>query len=226
MNNFSSNEQPKKNPFQVTSSEFELDFETDYEAFEEDAKGGEFHLNDYDINLLRDGAYKNLDNEVFKLEYKISRIEEKLKLIDSQLKSMNALGETERAQNLLIKRRQYENELNKLTNTYKTQSLPTSLSGGIISFLINIPQFISNATNKILKQFGVKLPDKLFNANSNFKEALIALECINKNVDELISVRSPYGESEERYSRLLKYLNKANHIQAQISAVTKSKSSK
>ena len=35
-------------------------------------------LNDYDYNILREDAYKDVSDELFKLEYKISRLEEEL----------------------------------------------------------------------------------------------------------------------------------------------------
>lgn len=37
-------------------------------------------LNDYDYNILREDAYKDVSDELFKLEYKISRLEEELTL--------------------------------------------------------------------------------------------------------------------------------------------------
>ena len=38
-------------------------------------------LNDYDYNILKEDAYKEINDELFKLEYKISKIEEDLKHI-------------------------------------------------------------------------------------------------------------------------------------------------
>ena len=35
-------------------------------------------LNDYDYNILREDAYKDVSDELFKLEYKISRLEKNL----------------------------------------------------------------------------------------------------------------------------------------------------
>jgi len=46
---------------------------------------------------------------------------------------------------------------------------------------------------------------------------LIKLENINKNVDSLVSMQTPYGETSEKYDQLLQYLNTANSIQYQIS---------
>ena len=44
-------------------------------------------INDYDLNLLQEDAYKDVSDEVFKLEYKIHKIEQELKEICSQLQA-------------------------------------------------------------------------------------------------------------------------------------------
>ena len=44
-------------------------------------------LNDYDYNILREDAYKDVSDELFKLEYKISRLEEELTGVDGQIQS-------------------------------------------------------------------------------------------------------------------------------------------
>ena len=43
-------------------------------------------LNDYDYNILKEDAYKEVSDELFKLEYKISKIEEELPMILKYLK--------------------------------------------------------------------------------------------------------------------------------------------
>ena len=44
-------------------------------------------LNDYDSKILEEDAYKNVSDELFKLEYKISKLEDELKVIDSQIQA-------------------------------------------------------------------------------------------------------------------------------------------
>ena len=51
------------------------------------------------------------------------------------------------------------------------------------------------------------------------KSSLDKLENINKSVDELMSMKIPYGESNYRYDILSKYISKANSIQSEISKV-------
>ena len=44
-------------------------------------------LNDYDMNILQEDAYKDVKDEVFKLEYKISRLEEQIRDLDNQIQA-------------------------------------------------------------------------------------------------------------------------------------------
>lgn len=37
-------------------------------------------LNDYDFNLLKEDAYKDVSDDLFKLEYKISKVEEDIQI--------------------------------------------------------------------------------------------------------------------------------------------------
>ena len=65
-------------------------------------------------------------------------------------------------------------------------------------------EFISN---KILSKIS-----KRFNSGQDLKLAVNKLETINRNVNELVSLQAPYGEAEEKYDQLTKYLTKANTI--------------
>lgn len=221
MNNFSNFSNEKTNPFQASSSGGEFDID---EKFYFNTDESETRLNDYDSNLLSEDAYKKLDDEVFKLEYKINRLEKKLNLITAQLKGSDVLGDTKKFQHLSLKKQQYEYELQKLYSAYKAQSLPTNMAEQIISFVLAIPQKVLNIIHKIsylIKRSAFVNFVSRFYTKSNFKDTLLMLESINKNVDELVSMRAPYGESAEKYDQLLDYLNKANHIQSQISQITK-----
>ena len=50
-------------------------------------------LNDYDSNLLEEDAYKDVADETFKLEYKISKIEEELKYVNSQINAAKDISD-------------------------------------------------------------------------------------------------------------------------------------
>lgn len=225
MDNFSNFSQEKTNPFQGVSESLDISFEADDSDLLLGIKDSEFRLNDYDSNLLSEGAYKKLDNELFKLEYKIGRLEKRVKALSSQLEVANTVDDSDKIQFLRLKKSQCESELNKLYELYRSQSLPSNLSEHVISGVLFIPEKLVELSKFLVKKLNLS---KLLGftpkqAKSNFYDALLALENINKNVDELVSLRAPYGESVERYEQLLNYLNKANKIQAQISKLANSK---
>ena len=60
------------------------------------------------------------------------------------------------------------------------------------------------------------LPQK-FSTSMELKKSLLKLDNINKSVDELMTLQTPYGEAQDKYEQLSKYIVKANNIQAEIS---------
>lgn len=51
----------------------------------------------------------------------------------------------------------------------------------------------------------------------DLSDSLDTLTSINENVDELIAMKVPYGETKANYEKLTNYLYRANRIHAQIS---------
>lgn len=48
------------------------------------------------------------------------------------------------------------------------------------------------------------------------RETLGKLDKINKSVDELVKMKVPFGEQEEKYETLVNHLQKAGALHAQI----------
>ncbi len=48
------------------------------------------------------------------------------------------------------------------------------------------------------------------------KDALTKLNKINKSVDDLVKMKTPYGENEKRYEMLTRRLLKANNLRTQL----------
>lgn len=222
-NNFE-NQSNKSNPFNSAGGESpEFMFEEDIPVF---VQTTEHRLNDYDNNLFSEGAYKKVDDKMFQLEYRINRIETKLKSVDSQILSAQAMNDFSQLGLLEIKKNQFERELASLKEQYNEQSLPAKLSGEIISLVTEAPAKSANMLKKALDYVNQNLFGKMsskFGEKLHIREALIKLENINKNVDSLVSMQTPYGESPEKYDQLLQYLNTANSIQYQISQMVNKK---
>lgn len=177
-------------------------------------------LNGLDSTLLEKEAYRDIDDDAFKIEYKIEQLESDLKILDKQIASAEALNDTEKVDMLTMKKHSIEYQLNDLYKIYQGADITRRLTGNLTSlmkpkknvfseFKQNVSDFINN---KILAKIS-----KRFNSGRDLKTALNKLQNINQNVDELVSLQAPYGEKEEKYDRLTKYLTKANTIQYQIS---------
>ena len=173
------------------------------------------HINDYDSNILKEDAYKDVNDEVFKLEYKISKIENELKDINKHIQMAEEIHDYYESDNLNTRKMQLLKELKILTDLYNEASLSAKISGGLTS---RLRDKFSNTGDSIVK-FGrfllSKLPGKISSV-IEIKHSLAKLENINKSVDELMKSRYPYGEATEKYNQLSKYIARANSIQSEI----------
>ena len=177
-------------------------------------------LNDYDYNILKEDAYKDVTDEIFKLEYKISKTEDELKDIDNQIRMAKDVRDFNKVEQLFNRKKQLQEDLEGLIEIYNDTSLSAKISGGITNMLS--PKVKENFSG-IKKLFGIfsdalisKLP-KRFSSALELKKSLAKLENINKSVDELMTMQTPYGEAIDKYEKLTKYITRANTIQAQIS---------
>ena len=176
-------------------------------------------LNDYDFNLLKEDAYKDVSDELFKLEYKISKLEDEYHDIDNQIQSARDISDYDTVEHLTNRKRQIYEDLEILSKIYNEKSLSTKISGGIFNILS--PRLRSqvkkiNSQLKVLRDIIIsKLPGK-FASVQEIKQSLNKLENINKSVDELMTMQTPYGESIDKYEQLSRYITRANAIQAKI----------
>ena len=177
-------------------------------------------LNDYDYNILKEDAYKEVSDELFKLEYKISRIEEDLKQIDSQIQSARDISDYDTVEYYVNRKRVLQEYLKNLTEIYNEKSLSTKISGGLFGIISPIIKLCVKNMKKItseIKDFIISLLPSKFSSVLEIRQSLSKLESISKSVDELMSLQTPYGEAVDKYNQLSKYITRANNIQAQIS---------
>ena len=209
----------EKNFFEVTNDDDNFFMQPEIPV-QSPHKAPRRHLNDYDFNILKEDAYKDVADELFKLEYKIARAEDDIRAIDAKISAAIDISDTDLAENLSIKKRQMQKDLNGLVEIYNEMGISAKLSGGITS---KIKDKLISGKN-ILTDFGEKLISKLPGKFSSFvevRQSLKKLENINKSVDELMTMHIPYGESGDKYERLSKYIIRANNIQSEISKLIK-----
>ena len=177
-------------------------------------------INDYDANILREDAYKEVSDELFKLEYKISKQENELAELTKQIKMAEEIHDYFQADKLNTTKEQLIKELAVLKDMYNEASISAKISDDLTSKIkekfLNTGKTISNFFLFILS----KIPGKV-SSIIEVKQSLETLESINKSVDELMNSRYPYGEASYKYEQLSKYIARANSIQSQISGFMK-----
>ena len=182
------------------------------------------HLNDYDSNILKDGAYKDISDDVFKLEYKISKYEEEIKNIESQINAAQEINDINKISELKNKLSVLNEDYKETLSIYKESVLSAKITGtlsGIVS-----KKLVKNNIITRLKNFCSSLADKMpekFMSVFKIKKSLLTLENINKSVDELVTMTIPYGENADKYQKLSKYIIKANALQSEISGYLNNK---
>ena len=177
-------------------------------------------LNDYDLNLLQEDAYKDVSDEVFKLEYKIHKIEQELKEISSQLQTAIEINDYDLTKKLSLRKSFLEDNYKNLIVIYNEKSLSARISEGISSILgFKISPKTKFKKNiffiNILENIITKLSPKYVSL-FELKKSLDKLESINKSVDELVTMKSSYNDNLNKYEQLSKYIIKANSIQTQL----------
>lgn len=186
-------------------------------------------LNALDSSLLEESAYRNIDDEAFKTEYRIDKLESELNIITKQLISAKKINDTKKVDIMTMKKHSIENELKQLYGAYKGAGMTGKLTSGatyLVSPKKNVFERAVETTSNFISDHVLSKISKKFSSGRDLQVALEKLQHINKNVTELISNQAPYGESEEKYDQLSRYLTKANTIQYQVSRELSQKDSK
>jgi len=177
-------------------------------------------MNDFDSSILENNAYQVLPDEMLKIEHKISLLENSLTKISVEANAMNGFAESSQIKENEERKKLVEKELADLKKKYSELGITAKISGQITS----VVNFTSAKKNSVLSKTKDFLANKVlakisknFHHSQEMKATLEKLSSINANVDELITMQVPYGETISRYERLTAYLNKANVIHSQIS---------
>ncbi|CDE88836.1 TPA: hypothetical protein CPT81_03035 [Candidatus Gastranaerophilales bacterium HUM_20] len=173
-------------------------------------------LNDYDLNILNDNSFKDLDDKTLQLECIIAEKEEALDAINMKIKGAELIGKLLDVMDLKIKAKQLENEIAELKSEYSKRNITEKLTGTIISKrpkpkLSPIRRLARFVSRKIIARMSKKVKSIM-----DLGDSLDTLTSINENVDELIAMKVPYGETKANYEKLTNYLYRANRIHSQI----------
>lgn len=181
-------------------------------------------LNDYDFNLLSEDAYKDINDDLFKLEYKIKRTEDEIKTLEIQIQTANDIEDYNLINELSVRKSILEADLRLLLTDYNNKSFSAKLTDQVFKvfgkkFRISLEKFRRYFMN-ILNLIIPRLPQELSSV-FELKKALLKLENLNKSVNDLVSVNSSYLENGNKYEQLSKYIIKANSIQSDFNKLIK-----
>lgn len=177
-------------------------------------------LNAMDSALLENEAYQDIEDDNFKTEYRINTLEQRIRSLDNDILNAKSINDLQKVDILTMRKHSLQNELRKLQENYGNADITTKLSEDITGLLSSKPTILTKAVAKVRNFVSNKILSKVsksFNNNQDVKMALAKLTTLNKNVDELINMQTPYGEADEWYDKLSDYLNTANVIHFQIS---------
>ena len=171
-------------------------------------------INDYDLNILNDNSFKDLGDKALKMELLITEKEEKLEQINNKIKGAELVGKLLDVMELKIQAKKLENEITELKNEFAKQNLADRISAKTIKprkKIAPLKLFARFVTRHIFSKVSKK-----FKSIADLGDSLDTLESINDNVDELIAMKVPYGETKANYEKLTNYLYRANRIHSQI----------
>lgn len=176
-------------------------------------------INDFDSNILENNAYQGIGDDVFKLEHKIEMLEQTLLKVNNEIDALKSLGAQIQISDLIERKKKIETALIELNDKYIQLGLSARISGHIATAVGQNTgkkeTSFTKAKKFLLKNVLSKLSKK-FDYKETMQEALENLSSINSSVDELINMKTPYGETVARYEKLTAYLNKANVIHSKI----------
>ena len=177
-------------------------------------------INDIDSNILQEKSFADYQKDPLKIEYKIDGKHKILQSIKEKIKAADAVGNQQELFNLRVRKQRYEQELRSLYKEYNDASnMPNRTYDDIKNEYAKhrtkrLP--VINAIKRFIKRNILAKISPKFKALVAISDSLETLDSINKNVDELLKIKSPYGETKENYEKLTEYLYNAQKIRSQI----------
>lgn len=176
-------------------------------------------INSTDSAMLEESAYIALDDQELKLEKRIESYENSLSQINEKLVVAQTINDEKAIKELLSGKKLIERNLANLQQQYQQQNFETGLTSALTKAM-NFPQKMKENLQKAFKSFlrrskFLRKYTPLVKAMM-VKDTLGKLDKINKSVDELVKMKVPFGEQEERYETLVNHLSRAGALHSQI----------
>ena len=172
-------------------------------------------LNGYDNNILQQKAYMELDDTSLKIAYQIDEKEEILKNLKEKIASASDVEPLQNILDLKMQEKKLENEIAELKEQIGKKPIPLKNNESVFNSKKIQAPFIRKFRRFFYKNVLSKISKK-FNEVVAISDSLERLAKINKNVDELIEMKVPYGETPANYEKLTAYLCHASRIHSEI----------
>ena len=109
-----------------------------------------------------------------------------------------------------------KNELVDLKEQYSKRNVVEKITDAVY---IKKPKIKLSPIDRLARFVSRKIYPKLskkVKSIMDLGESLETLLSINENIDELMTIKAPYGENKANYEKLTNYLYRANRIHSQI----------
>ena len=167
-------------------------------------------INGYDSGLLEASADIGSGvDDTLSLEYRIKNHENKIFIAERSHNQQDLLTYG-------VKKQRIENELKELNRELAARQISPQKSN-VVNFSSAKKASPLNVFKRFVRRNILAKVSKKFNSLVTVSDSIEALKNINQNVDELMRLKSPYGETAQNYQKLTEYLSRANKIHSQIS---------
>ena len=176
-------------------------------------------LNNLDSEMLEDNTSVKIEGENLKIEYRISEKEKEISDITHKIRTAESIDNQPELFNLRARKQRLDRELRALYKEYTSKDSMTSISKdakGNIVVLNPRKMPVINAIKRFIQRYILAKVSRRFHSLVVLSDSLDSLNSINRNVDELLKMKTPYGETAANYEKLTEYLSKANKIRSQI----------
>lgn len=174
-------------------------------------------LNELDTNILENSQEIDYQTQSLKLEYLIKEREEQLFELNKKINFAEHAGDQQELFTNRAKKNRIETELKDLKQQIAAREVNTVTAPK--SFTKKFPALVT--FKRFIQRYFLAKISKKVNSLVMLSDSLEALQDINTNVDDLIKIKAPYGETVRNYERLTEYLSRANKIHSQISKTIK-----
>ena len=172
-------------------------------------------LNSIDTNMLEESSSPGFEDSSLSLEYRIKTKKETITELNKKIRIAEELGNRQDLFVLKAKKQRIDSELKSLSKEYFSADNSKYYSNKNSAATLHKKTFI-NTINRFIRRYVLAKISKRFSLLVSLGDSLETLNAINRNVDELMKTKTPYGETKQNYEKLTEYLNTANKIRSQI----------